>query len=76
MLVELRINDKIITTVAIYYEGDLPSGPYFVRDRVIHEAWRLYCDNLDAFEITVVPHKDTNEAKLGPLTSSKASRNL
>lgn len=65
MLVELRINDKIITTTAIYYEGDLPSGPYFVRDHVIHEAWRLYCDDLDAFEITVVPHENTNEAKLG-----------
>lgn len=76
MLLEFPINGKIITTMAIYYSGDLPPGPYFVRDGVIHEAWRLYCDNLDAFEITVVPHEDTNEAKLASLTSSEASRNL
>lgn len=76
MLLEFPINDKIVTATAIYYEGNLPSGPYFVRDRVIHEAWRLYCDHLDAFEITVVPHEDTNEAKLASLTSSGASHKL
>ena len=33
----------------------LPSGPYFVYEDVIYEAWRLYPDNLDAFEFAVIP---------------------
>lgn len=71
LLLEFPINGKFITARAICYEGNLPSGPYFVRDGVIHEAWRLYCDDLDAFEITVVPHVDTNGSKLGSHTSLK-----
>lgn len=76
MLLEFSVNGKIITTPAICYEGDLPPGPYFVRDGLIHEAWRLYCDNLDVFEITVVPHVDTDGAKLGSHSCSEANRNL
>ncbi|KAI4112218.1 MAG: hypothetical protein LQ345_006601 [Seirophora villosa] len=33
----------------------LPPGPYFAYDNGIYEAWRLYPDHLDAFEIAVVP---------------------
>ncbi|KAL9045688.1 MAG: hypothetical protein Q9206_007248, partial [Seirophora lacunosa] len=33
----------------------LPPGPYFAFDNGIYEAWRLYPDHLDAFEIAVVP---------------------
>ena len=33
----------------------LPSGPYFLRNNSIHQAWRLYEDNLDAFIIPTVP---------------------
>jgi hypothetical protein len=33
----------------------LPSGPYFLRGSNIHQAWRLYRDELDAFIFGVVP---------------------
>ena len=35
----------------------LPSGPYFVNQGHIHQAWRLYEDILDAFIIPVVPEQ-------------------
>ena len=34
----------------------LPVGPYFVCGLGIHEAWRLYPDHLDAFEIPTIPN--------------------
>jgi hypothetical protein len=33
----------------------LPSGPYFLHGSNIHQAWRLYPDDLDAFIFAVVP---------------------
>lgn len=33
----------------------LPSGPYFLQGSNIHQAWRLYTDELDAFIFGVVP---------------------
>jgi len=39
----------------------LPSGPYFVCDGDIHQAWRLYPDELDAFVFPVVP-SDANSS--------------
>lgn len=35
----------------------LPAGPYFLQGRHVHQAWRLYPDELDAFMITVYPPK-------------------
>ena len=32
----------------------LPSGPYFLRDGRIHQVWRLYADELNAFVMTVI----------------------
>lgn len=74
MLLEFPVKEKIITASVLSHEGELPSGPYFIQDGVIHEAWRLYSDELDEFEITVVPHIDTNVAKLGSLILSKATQ--
>lgn len=34
----------------------LPSGPYFQQDSRIHQAWRLYPDDLNAFVLTVIPN--------------------
>ncbi len=36
-------------------EDLLPPGPYFVYGNGIYEAWRLYPDFLDAFQITFMP---------------------
>jgi hypothetical protein len=33
----------------------LPEGPYFLFNGVIHQAWRLYPDTLEAFVETVIP---------------------
>jgi hypothetical protein len=34
----------------------VPEGPYFVADRQLHQAWRLYPDHLGAFSNTVIPN--------------------
>lgn len=38
-----------------YNESHLPPGPYFLRGSSIHQAWRLYPDELDAFSFGVIP---------------------
>lgn len=41
----------------------LPSGPYFLVGKDIHQAWRLYSDDLDAFVIATVPEDPLNPKK-------------
>ena len=43
-----RADHKLSTSV-------LPSGPYFLRGQAIHQAWRLYPDELDSFIFSVIP---------------------
>lgn len=38
----------------------LPSGPYFLHGSDIHQAWRLYPDDLDAFIFGVIPEDVRN----------------
>ena len=39
-----------------------PSGPYFVSDGVLHQAWKLYPDDTEAFYVSVVPDpEDPNQ---------------
>lgn len=40
----------------------LPRGPYFLCGRNLHQAWKLYPDNLDCFATTVV-RRDTQSAE-------------
>ena len=49
---------RIIYAVTDCCEIPLPSGPYFVYQDGLYEAWRQYPDDLDAFEIPVVPHPE------------------
>ena len=44
-------------------ESLLPSGPYFLHDTGIYEACRVYSDELDAFEIAVIPEAVHSPAK-------------
>ena len=44
----------------------LPSGPYFLQGRNIHQAWRLYSDHLDAFMQTTVPDDATKPLRRVP----------
>ncbi|KAB8339253.1 hypothetical protein FH972_022187 [Carpinus fangiana] len=54
----------VLSAIQSLYESEvnsskllLPSGPYFVLGQNIHQAWRLYEDELDAFVIPIVPQK-------------------
>lgn len=40
--------------------SELPSGPYFLQGPNLHQAWRLYSDDLEAFASGVLP-VDLNE---------------
>ena len=44
-------------------ESNLPPGPYFLSEDGIHQAWRLYEDNLDAFIIPTIPESVTAPEK-------------
>lgn len=60
LLHELRSSphfDTIHMSTVSSLEKLLPSGPYFLQGQNIHQAWRLYPDELDAFIITVVPRE-------------------
>ena len=46
-----------------FLEDLLPPGPYFVYGNGIYEAWRLYPDVLDAFQITFVPQTSGSMGK-------------
>ncbi len=35
--------------------GGLPEGPYFLSGNSVHQAWRLYADDLRAFVVATVP---------------------
>jgi hypothetical protein len=37
------------------HSSELPSGPYFLRGPNLHQAWRLYPDELNAFTVGMVP---------------------
>lgn len=47
---------------ATAFEGDsrLPSGPYFLSGPNLHQAWRLYPDDLEAFTSGLIPDDPFN----------------
>ncbi|KAL8651361.1 MAG: hypothetical protein Q9226_004742, partial [Calogaya cf. arnoldii] len=60
-------NAYLVLSEVTSAERLLPSGPYFTYNNGIYEAWRLYPDTLDAFEIAVVPQSAPGAAKFSPL---------
>lgn len=40
--------------------GSLPQGPYFIHGKSIHQAWKLYDDDLDAFVVPTIPDDVSN----------------
>lgn len=51
----------------------------FVQGRQIHQGWRLYPDELDAFVITVIPNQFTSNTtfvSLGPLFTEASVSNI
>lgn len=53
--VEPNANRGIIHIQAKEGKEMLPSGPYFLHGSNVHQAWRLYPDEFDAFIAPVVP---------------------
>ncbi|KAJ5160568.1 uncharacterized protein N7482_007572 [Penicillium canariense] len=48
---------------------DLPPGPYFLHGPNIHQAWRLYPDDLDAFIFGVIPENVLQPQRFKTLSS-------
>lgn len=48
-------NSSVLHSAPNSTVSSLPSGPYFLQGSNIHQAWRLYRDELDAFIFGVVP---------------------
>lgn len=47
----------------------LPSGPYFLSGQNLHQAWRLYPDDLDAFTFGLLPDSPFEPKRYPPLRS-------
>ena len=56
-----------------FQENLLPPGPYFVYGNGIYEAWRLYPDFLDAFQISFMPAPSGSTGKNEELLKSAAT---
>lgn len=52
-------------------ESQLPSGPYFLSGRNLHQAWRLYPDELDAFTFGLIPDDPFNASRYWSSTLSR-----
>ncbi|KAI0856904.1 putative amidase [Xylaria cubensis] len=53
-LTESRLFRTIYRNESGHKHHSLPSGPYFIRGKSIHQAWKLYEDDLDAFVIPTI----------------------
>ncbi len=53
-LPESNLFRTIYTSDPAHKHGFLPPGPYFIRGKSIHQAWKLYEDDLDAFVIPTI----------------------
>lgn len=50
----------------------LPSGPYFLSGSNLHQAWRLYPDDLDAFNFGLVPDSPFDPQRYSTARSVRA----
>ncbi|ROW08437.1 hypothetical protein VMCG_03147 [Cytospora schulzeri] len=51
---------------------ELPSGPYFLSGPNLHQAWRLYPDDLDAFTFGMLPDDLYNPQSFQAITSQSS----
>jgi Asp-tRNA(Asn)/Glu-tRNA(Gln) amidotransferase A subunit family amidase len=49
----------------VYLDGSerLPQGPYFALGGKLHQSWRLYPDDLEAFTTAVIPDDDVTQSE-------------
>lgn len=57
-LLRARSSQLVSITNAIYDGKSLPEGPYFAKGDNLHQAWRLYEDDLCAVVTAVIPDDD------------------
>jgi len=55
-LVESNLFRTVHINEPAHKHGHLPPGPYFIEGQSIHQAWKLYEDELDAFVIPTIPN--------------------
>ena len=54
---DLRLHERFVAIYMLQAESlddFIPAGPYFLQNRRIHQAWRVYADELNAFVMTVI----------------------
>ncbi|KAI1109788.1 putative amidase [Nemania sp. NC0429] len=59
--------EVVYTGQSISDNRHLPSGPYFLHGSNIHQAWRLYPDELDAFIFGLIPDDVFEPRRFQPL---------
>ncbi|ROW13500.1 hypothetical protein VPNG_04455 [Cytospora leucostoma] len=58
--------------IASQGQNELPSGPYFLSGPNLHQAWRLYPDDLEAFTFGLIP-EDVHEPHRFQAVTSQSS---
>jgi hypothetical protein len=52
--------ESIYTKESTRESAPLPPGPYFIHGKSIHQAWKLYEDDLDAFVVPTITDDVSN----------------
>ena len=63
-----RIFESIYTKESTSESVSLPPGPYFIHGKSIHQAWKLYEDDLDAFVVPTITDDISNPKRLADST--------
>lgn len=59
-LAESRRFQAAYTNAPVHAHDSLPQGPYFIHSPSIHQAWKLYEDDLDAFVVPTIADDAAN----------------
>ena len=59
LIQNLRLRERFMAIYMLQPESSddfIPAGPYFLQQGRLHQAWRVYADELNAFVMTVIPN--------------------
>lgn len=62
-LAESRHFQAVYTNAPGDTHDRLPQGPYFIQGQSIHQAWKLYEDDLDAFVVPTIADDPANPSR-------------
>lgn len=56
---EIGVNLDAVKILTLRFPGrkEIPEGPYFIQGEGIFEAWKVYSDDCDTFQTTVMPDR-------------------